>query len=273
MVEQDRRQILSAIGGTSLLGTSVTGIASASPNRGVTKTKRKRLPDSTVRRMLGRVNSYATFRETREFLRSKTQRLNRQDTVGYEVRRPDGTQYRELRTPLQTQNGTGTLRVMTDGTNLETQSNIPEAGSSLGTYFCNRRVLRTASEPVEFERWVDINETSGSSLKDGVSTTDVQPPGQCVKLGGSDLCAAVDLLGLAAGAIVAALEPSPSGELVILDRLGTVAKVFGTTAATCSALELIDGLYNCESDRYYVCPRLITLFTGYVKIVPACTLD
>ena len=295
MKKISKRKLLSSMGKAGLLATGTSGLASAK-NDSEKWFQRTSLSNSLVNKTLGQLNSSAVFHETQEFLKKRGHQIKRVDSVGYSVLRADGKQYKEIRVPIKTSAAnTGTLRLLSDSRSLETQINLPAANNGKSkSFFCDNTTLNSASSPVPFKEWVTIYDTgqgadSSSSKKlstdlladkssmtevsssEGVTTTATSPPDLCTPLGGSDLCAAIDLLGIAAGALVALAEPGPFGELTLVERIGTAGTIFGGVAGTCSALEIIDGYLNCESDKYYLCPQFVG-FNGYIKVIPACTL-
>lgn len=270
---------MSNVGKAGMLGFCGSGVTSATGGEARNRTQRERISGSRVNQILGQVNSERVYRETRKFLHDDGHKLNRQETEGYRVDRADGKQFFELRIPVDTHaKDSGQLRIMTDGSVTNTQTNLPsDAEGEIVSYFCDQTTLEFNSDPVKFRRWTELHdrgsETGSAQTTGGVSTSQTSIPGECVPLGGSDVCAAADILGVAAGAVVAIVEPGPFGELTLIQKIGTVGSVLGAADTACSAVELADGLVNCESDKYYMCPVFISLFHGYLKMIPACTLD
>ncbi len=263
---------MSSIGKVGVLGACGTGLASATGEQPQSRTERSKISDARANKILGQINSEGVYRETRKFIHEKKHRIKKKGTEGYWVNRADGKKFFELRIPVNTQStGSGLLRVMTDQSRTNTQINLPSGtGDGVVPYFCDQTTLQKTSGPVKFRRWIELHEqtsrTASVQTNGGVSTSQTSPPNQCVPLGGSDVCAAIDLLGIAAGAIVAVLEPGPLGELTIIQKIGTAGSVFGATASTCSALELADGLVDCESDKYYICPDLYPYSMDILKL-------
>lgn len=254
--------MLKACGVMSTVGVAGSGLASADTGGQPAVAERNEVSTAEAQRTLESVTDSAIFADTRQFLSKRGHTLLRADITASAVDRADGVSFTDISVPLA--DGAGVLKVMTDGERVNTQINVSSDRGDGRSYFYDATTREAVSEPVAFERWRQIHE-----LDDRDVTVNGDVPETCIAYGGSDICAIISLLGIAASTVVALAEPTIAGELTVLQRIGTAGSLFGGTAGACDFLEVVDGIVNCESDKYYACPVIIG-FTGYFKIVPAC---
>lgn len=254
--------MLKACGVMSTVGVAGSGLASADTGGQPAVAERNEVSTAEAQRTLESVTDSAIFADTRRFLGERGHTLLRADTTASVVDRADGVSFTDVSVPLA--DGAGVLRVMTDGDRVDTQINVSSDRGDGESYFYDATTREAASEPVAFERWRQIH-----GLDDRDVTVDGDVPGTCLTYGGSDICAVISLLGIAAGSVVSLAEPTIFGELTVIQRIGTAGSLFGGTAGACDFLEVIDGIVNCESDKYYACPVLVG-FNATLRVIPAC---
>jgi hypothetical protein len=307
-VEIPRRTLLKSIGAATGAGVGITAATTNAEARQGGKNdylpyeyQTTTLSTGETQRLLSKSRKDDTTVAIEEFVEERGYRLDRSEVEGHQIIRKnkksnkETDEFRRVTVKL-TKPGSdaapGKLIIRSNGSPVAVQSLLPSTEKETEidkskkinppeAHYSNQRILyETDKKIMDFANWwtlqQDPQQSRSSITTQSVSTqlssasVSTQSVSGCFEIGATELCAGLGLFGFAAGAIVAVLEPSPLGELTLIQRVGTVGSIAGGVGATCDAVELIDGLVGCESDRYRVCPEVSINSVG-VGIIPLCS--